>query len=126
MNISAGLLAGSRGHHLASIAQTTIASRFHCWYGASGRRYVVSVFPVDRATPDRGLPDFDGCIVIPVRREGSGRDPLFIRRVEDHFDARSVRSAGLEGAAEEWHVHLLAEDEAARQAAVDDLRRAQG
>ncbi len=108
-----------------STAQTSIASRFHCWLGASGRRYIVSVFPVEGGTSECGLPDFDGCIVIPVRRRGAARLPLFVRQVEHHGDVRSLRAAGLAGGAEEWHVHLLVEDGAMRKAAVDDLRQAQ-
>ena len=113
------------GRAMRSIADTAIASRFQSWLGASGRRYTVSVFPFDVRSPDRGLPDFDGCVVIPVcgdaHRGGGSRSVLGVFAIEGFRDARALRAAA--GAVAEWHVHLLAEDRAAREAAVSDLRR---
>lgn len=113
---------------LLAIADTAIAARFQCWRGASGRRYTVSVFPYDADAPDRGLPDFDGCVVIPVRRhpaghDGEARSAVGVVRIEGLSDARSLRAAGAAAGVGEWHVHLLAEDAASREAAAADLRR---
>ena len=108
-------------HGLCSIAET--AERFQCWLGLSGRRYTVSVFPFDAGSPDRGLPDFDGCVVIPVCRDGEIRSAIGAFRIEDFVEARAVRAAGIAAGVAEWHVHLLAEDRTSREVMVDDLRR---
>ena len=114
-------------HVPCGIADTSITARFQCWVGASGRRYTVSVFPFDAQAPDRGLPDFDGCVVVPVCRDAcrgsEASSAVGAFSVEDFRDARTVRVAGTAAGVAEWHVHLLAEDRASREAAVADLRR---
>ena len=124
------LVEGSRSEPLfareracLSLAEAAVASRFHAWQGDSGRRYITSVFAVDLSSPDAGLPDLDGAIVMSVRREGMSRLPIGIFRVERHADRYIVLSSALAHGADEWHVHLLATTVAARQAAVADLRQ---
>ena len=106
---------------LRSTAET--AARFQCWLGLSGRRHIVSVFRFDAGSPDRGLPDFNGCVVIPVCRDGEARSAIGAFPIEDYAEARAVRAAGIAAGIAEWHVHLLAEDRTSREAVVDDLRR---
>ncbi|MGC1556556.1 MAG: hypothetical protein WA745_03305, partial [Methylovirgula sp.] len=57
---------------LKSLSGSPLAGRFHAWHGASGRRYVCSVFPLDPAAPDAGLPQFAGAVVLAVLRAGDG------------------------------------------------------
>jgi hypothetical protein len=103
-----------------------LASRFHAWLGRSGRRYVCSVFPVDLDDPSAGLPELDGAVVIAVgfdrRRE---RFPIAIFEISA-ADAplsfgRAARDAALAAGIREWHIHLLAESDAARRAVIFDL-----
>lgn len=95
-------------------------SRFHSWHGASGRRYVTSVFTVDAACPDMNVPAFEACILIPVVRESRARWMLGVFVVEKASDRRHA-SASLR-CVDEWHVHLLARDRRERAAVAADLR----
>lgn len=86
-----------------------LSQRFHVWRGASGRRYVVSAY-APSAVPDyrdvialavgRGR---DGCLAI-LGAAVTGEDPM-----------------ALFPGAEEIHLHLLAQDPAARAAVLADL-----
>lgn len=94
------------------------ADRFHSWHGASGVRYVASVFP---AGSDGELPPVETGVVVPVVREGRGRRALAVLVVERGLDSR--RTLGPYAAqVDEWHVHLLAPDRRARADVASDLR----
>lgn len=93
---------------LASLTRTALEKLFHSWRGASGRRYICSVYPVGEA------PAFDCCraIVAAVRRDASGAALLFAFRPgldEANDDLRFWTQKARACGAHEWHVHLLAE-----------------
>ncbi len=106
---------------LASLRNASLAPRFHAWLGASGRRYVTSVYPIDLSRPLAGLPDFDAFVLIPVVRQGAARRPSTILAVERESDKRFAVSAALANDVREWHVHLLAERRSERASVVADL-----
>lgn len=102
-NILIRPLAGDAGP-LAAPENSALSSRFHFWRGASGRRYVCSVFPPER------VPAYERAIALFVRR-GDGQVVGVAAGLAD-------RSALAE--TEEVHVHL-AKDGPALAAAFRDL-----
>ena len=107
---------------LASLAATPMAGRFCAWRGASDRRYVASVYQIDRSAQDAGLPAFDAFILMAVARGNLGRRILEVATIERASDRRAVLASALSCGADEWHVHLLAEDRRERASMVADLR----
>ncbi len=100
------------------------AGRFHAWYGRARQRYVTSVFQIDPAAPAAGLPDLGAAVLIAVKRDGGGRTITGLVAIERLSDwARAVVSLYDEAASkpDEWHVHLIAPDRAARAAMIADL-----
>jgi hypothetical protein len=95
-------LAGDAGP-LSAPQNSALASRFHFWRGASGRRYVCSVFPPER------VPAYERTIVLFVRNNGE---------VVGVAAGLADRSAVAE--ADAVHVHL-AKDGEALAAAFRDL-----
>jgi hypothetical protein len=102
-NILIRPLAGDAGP-LAAPENSALASRFHFWRGASGHRYVCSVFPPER------LPAYERAIALFVRKS-SGQ---IVGVAAGLADKSAVAQA------EEVHVHL-ARDGAALAAAFRDL-----
>jgi hypothetical protein len=105
---------------LASLTRTGLDKLFHSWLGASGRRYICSVYALGDA------PAFDchRAVIVAVRRDGSGAAFLFAfspsaeEAADDlRFWTRRARACG----ANEWHVHLLAETPEERALMLDDL-----
>jgi hypothetical protein len=96
------------------------AARFVYWRGASRRRYIHTVYDADACPP---LP---GAVYMSVARAADGRcRALAVGRFPKQHAfslARTAVDGDLAGLANEIHVHLLAENEAERQAIVDDLR----
>jgi len=109
---------------LASLAGGSLASRFHAWRGASGRRYICSIFPADLDAADAGLPDFADAIAMAVACDGGQRRCLALI-LSEWASGPAARHAfvaeSLEKGAIEWHIHLLAADAGAREAAVRDI-----
>jgi hypothetical protein len=111
---------------LDCLAGGPLASRFHSWRGASGKRFVCSVFAVRDGAELGGLPEFESAIALAVARDARGqrqkiavldlswRDGRFTGDLERAGDA-------LRSGACEWHVHLLAAESAARCAAIADI-----
>lgn len=97
-----------REHRLDSAAQIGLGERMHAWHGASGQRYVVSVYPPDAA------PDYEDAVVLHIAR---ARDCLRILKIMDGRDCVFTQP----GEADEVHVHLMAQGAAARAALVADL-----
>lgn len=99
------------------------ADRFHFWTGASGKRYVHTVY------------DLLECPVLPagnyvlVRREPDGqRTVLSIGRVGSSahsLNLAEIRQRGAELGADEVHVHLLAETAKQSRLVEFDLRGSQ-
>lgn len=99
------------------------AGRFHFWTGASGKRYVHTVYElVD-------CPALPAANYVLVRREpGARRKVLAIGRV-DHsvpsLNLAEIRRRGAELGAQEVHVHLLAETAKLAKLVEFDLRTGQ-
>ena len=105
---------------LACLLADAMAGQFHRWHGRSGARYTTSIYKIDHDAPDAGLPDLGPAVLIAVARHGAGRDIIGLMAIErDSGWAHAV--ARLHPGADEWHVHLLASDRAARAAVVADL-----
>jgi hypothetical protein len=116
----------SRDAPLYCLAGAALDSHFHSWRGASGRRYICSVFPVCDGAELGGLPEFDGAIALAVSRDGGGlRQRIAVLDLcwRDGRFAGDWQAAGdaLSAGACEWHIHLLAGDGDARRAAIADI-----
>ena len=98
-----------------------MSARYHAWRGVSGTRYTTSIFPVDHAATDGGLPAFDGFVLIPVVRRDGTSHPLDVVAVETEAERCRAMVSSLAQGVSEWHVHFLADDVARRRAAVGDL-----
>lgn len=109
---------------LKSLAGSPLAGRFHAWHGASGQRYVCSVFRLDPAAPDAGLPQFAGAIVLAVVRAGDHRRLVSLWQGQSHADPRNFIIEALAGGAGEWHVHLPPNTAAHRRAIIADIEAA--
>jgi hypothetical protein len=107
---------------VASLAGSVLAPRFHAWYGRSKRRTICSVYPVAKSEAGRGLPDFTAAIVIAVRRECGLLRSLTVFAFGDGEDKQVHVEEAVALGASEWHVHLLADSENARRAALRDLQ----
>ena len=90
-----------------------LAQRFHVWRGASGRRYVVSAYAPST------VPDYRDVIALAVGRGRDGRLAILGAAITGD-DPMSLFPG-----AEEIHLHLLAQDPAARRAVLADLGWAQ-
>ena len=106
---------------LASLAASLLTCRYHAWWGLSGVRYTTSIFPIDHAAADEGLPPFDAFVLISVARAGGASRLVDAVVVETDADRSAAVDSGVVRGASEWHVHLLAEGAWRRRAVVDDL-----
>lgn len=109
------------GSPLTALFGNRLAARFHGWRGASGKRYVCTVFcdPFE-------ICDFAAALVLCVARDHDGSrrlvamaatdDPVRPAWLDSLAQGRPVRGAN------EWHVHLIAATAADRAAALEDLR----
>lgn len=83
------------------------ANRFHFWTGASGKRYVHTIYEL------RDCPALPAANYVLVRRaRGTRRQILSIGRVKSaspSLNLAEIRQRGAELGADEVHVHLLAE-----------------
>lgn len=92
--------------------------RFWFWTGASGRKYIHSVYRLDDCPP---LP---GAIYVAVRREGPLRIVMGVGHFMQFWDGtlsrdqeRQLRASGID----EIHVHLMAKSPEASEAVLGDL-----
>ncbi|MEQ1520341.1 MAG: hypothetical protein ABL936_03640 [Aestuariivirga sp.] len=90
--------------------------RFWYWRGRSGKKYIHSIYAADACPP---LP---GAIYVAVRRIGNLRTVTAMGRFSPFWDGTSSELAGVD--ADEIHVHLLARDDAAANAVLNDLQAA--
>ncbi len=110
---------GEIGVGLTALIGTPYASRFCCWAGLSGRRYVFSVYqPSD-------CPAFCDAILLAAARDGAGHRRVVSVRHTGAFPepiiARAQRELGAYGRSLEFHLHLLASSPGEREAALADL-----
>jgi hypothetical protein len=105
------------------VCETAEASRFHFWTGASGRRYVHTVYELLECPP---LPAAN--YVLVRRGQGARRKILAIGRVGEQapsLNLAEIRQRGAELGADEVHVHLLAESAKLAKLVEFDLRTGQ-
>lgn len=97
--------------------------RFHFWSGASGQRYVHSVYSLFEC------PEVPAANFLLVRRDASGsREVLAIGRLRHgagSLNLAEIRQRGARLGANEVHVHLLAPSAAQRRVIEADLRAGQ-
>jgi hypothetical protein len=111
------------GHPIAADfpADPCFKDRFWYWTGASGRKYIHSVYALDECPP---LP---GAIFVAVRREGPLRLVVGMGRFTPFWDGpvagRDLQNLQDQGACE-IHVHLLARSPEVAAAVLDDLLQA--
>ncbi len=99
------------------------ANRFHFWTGASGKRYVHTVYELFECPP---LPPAN--YVLVQREPGARRKVLSIGRVGNSaasLNLAEIRQRGAELGADEVHVHLLAESAKLAKLVEFDLRTGQ-
>ncbi|PWB83238.1 MAG: hypothetical protein C3F11_07765 [Methylocystaceae bacterium] len=100
----------ARGQELASLASCDLRDRFYSWRGASGQRYVCSIFRLDEESV---VAEFSQAVVIGVVREGATRRPVCVLRSRDFEtdDGRAVRDDARKLGVNEWHVRFGARDD---------------
>ena len=101
--------------------ENEFGDRFWFWTGASGKRYIHSVYQPETCPP---LP---GAIFIEVCRMADGsRKALSAGRFSPLWDLAASFANRLDAACREIHVHLLAEDDSATTRVLEDLRTGLG
>lgn len=98
-----------------------LQERFWYWHGASGQKYIHSVYEPENCPP---LP---GAIYVAVRREGHLRIALAVGRFTPFWDGTMMSSEAAHVARlgiDEIHVHLLARSPLAAEDVLADLRDA--
>jgi hypothetical protein len=103
-------------------AEASFDQAFHYWRGASGRRYLHSVYSLI------GCPALPQANYILVRRHADGtRTPLLLGQTMDEaasLNLAHLRHNGAKLGANEVHIHLLAETAEARAYVERDLTAA--
>jgi hypothetical protein len=90
------------------------ASRFRRWHGLSGKTYLVSVYPIE------DCPDYVDAVVMAI--DGMTGTNVWIGEAGGGgADFNAVLQVAALAGATEAHVHLLAGDKQAREAAIRDL-----
>ena len=110
---------------LAGLAGTNLSRRFCYWRGASKRRYLFSVFPLESGKLEDPCPRFQQAVVLAVvNTPGREREIVCAGDTGEHpdgfFDSGRMQRAIAAGT-NEIHVHLLTEDPDGRRAIVPDL-----
>lgn len=98
-----------RGQALQSLAEAdSLRSRFYSWRGASGRRYVCSVF---QSGEESFIADVTNGAVIGVARQGATIRPVCVFLAQDRArgDRYALRRIARELGVAEWHVHFCAD-----------------
>ena len=90
--------------------------RFWYWRGASGKKYIHSIYAANACPP---LP---GAIYVAVRRIGHLRTVIAMGRFSPFWDGGFSAHASMD--ADEIHVHLLARDNSAAEGVLNDLKAA--
>jgi hypothetical protein len=92
------------------------SERFWYWRGASGKKYIHSVYAAGSCPP---LP---GAIYLAVRRIGNLRTVIAIDRFAPFWDGTFSAHENVD--ADEIHVHLLACDNTSAESILGDLKAA--
>jgi hypothetical protein len=105
---------------LACLDRTGMENWLRSWRGASGRRYICSVYAVGEPPSF----DFDRAVVAAVRKGEDGGAILFVFEPGKDAESDGLRQWTEQArrlGADEWHVHLLAGSPEARAFALRDL-----
>jgi hypothetical protein len=107
---------------LAALADEPLSPRFCAWRGASGRRYIASVYEA------RACPAYCDAALIAVAADPDGRRRIVALADTGPFPepvvARFAQTLTPTVGRLELHLHLLAATAAERRAALDDLAAA--
>lgn len=105
------------------VSSPDCAARFHFWTGASGKRYVHTIYSLFDCPP------LDAANYVLVRREGkAARSILAIGRLTNEtatLNLAEIRQRAALLGADEVHIHLLATSVHESHAVETDLRSAQ-
>lgn len=116
-------LSAERAASAAAAGASEQGARFHFWTGATGRRYVHTVYSLFDCPP------LDVANYVLVRREGvAHRTVLAIGRLTNEIptlNLAEIRQRAAALSADEVHVHLLASTQQEAHAVEIDLRTAQ-
>jgi hypothetical protein len=119
------LAAGLPSAPLAALAGGALAARFLSWSGASGRRYICSIFPGRPGEETEWMPHYSNAIVIAVAVHAGIRRIEFVtesgERPERFWDKMKDCCS-----ITEFHLHLLARTAAQRRYACADLSAGHG
>lgn len=119
---TAAFLAEADGEPLAALDGDTLSPHFCSWRGASGRRYIVSVYE------PQACPAYCDAVLIAVAVGYDGRRrPLAFADTgvfPEPLLARTAKTLANGPDRLEFHLHLLAASAAERRAALDDLAAA--
>ncbi len=96
-----------------------LSERFWYWQGASGRKYIHSVYEKDNCPP---LP---GAVFVAVKRQGPMRIALSVGRFASLWELQHSPTPDLCGF-DEFHVHLLARGPGEAEQVLGDLKLALG
>lgn len=92
-----------------------LGERFWYWYGASGRRYIHSIYCIETCTP---VPD---AVFVAVKRHGGTRSAVSAGRFPAQIASNTpIKLFGWQEV-QEIHVHLLARDDQCAQSILADL-----
>ena len=107
---------------LEGVLQEPAVQQFQFWAGASGHRYVHSVFSLIEC------PEVPEAVYLLVRCDNNGRRTVLkVGRVEheaESLNLAEIRHRGAKLGANQVHLHLLAKDEGERRMIERDLRAA--
>jgi hypothetical protein len=104
---------------LAALVGSPLAGRYSQWLGASGRRYLFSVYDPS------SCPAYSDAVLVLAKVDEVGRRTILA--IEDTGDfadpavSRALRAASRCDGAVEVHLHLLASTRLARRDAIADL-----
>jgi len=105
---------------LACLDRTGMEDWLQSWRGASGRRYICSVYAIGEPPAF----DCDRAIVAAVRKGAEGASIVFVFQPGPEAESDGLREwteKARQYGADEWHVHLLAGTREERDFALRDL-----
>jgi len=109
---------GKESAPLLALADDPLGARFRSWRGASGRRYVFSVYdPLD-------CPAYSYAVIIVAAVDNAGNRTALLVADTGCFPEIVLANAATKWSGElqmELHVHLLANSAAGREALIADL-----
>jgi hypothetical protein len=107
-----------RGQELDALAEANVLrGRFFSWRGASGQRFVCSVF---HRGEEGFVSDVESGVIVGVAKDGAAARPVCVFGARQN-GLQSLRDLGRELGVCEWHVHFCEGTEAARDLAASLL-----